>query len=164
MNLKSFTLLFILAISLFCSCSDTDSDGVPDIIENDKMTATINGQNWVTVTRVTVIKQGKIIITGTSLSGQSLVITINGTDAGTYTLSALPPKTQCGAVYKETATASTADAFYSVSGTVVITNLDLTNKILSGTFNFEMIKDLSGTTISITNGKINDIKFTSESE
>jgi hypothetical protein len=150
--------LTMLIISCLYSCKDSNNDGIPDLLA-DKMSASINGVQWTSITRVAQNFSTYVVIVGTDLSGKTITITVNATAEGTYQLSLTPPATQCGAVYKTTPTASTTDAYISSSGNVVLTKFDKTNKLISGTFDFVLRHDLSGNTVTIANGKFTDLKF-----
>jgi hypothetical protein len=106
---------------------------------------------------VTILEEGKFIITGTSLSGKILTVTIGGTTEGTYELSL--SSAMAGAVYKESASMSTADAYVSATGEVNLTDVNNSKKRISGTFNFIAIRNLTNT-INITEGEFKDLLYT----
>ncbi|MCX6256894.1 MAG: DUF6252 family protein [Bacteroidia bacterium] len=87
------------------------------------MSAKVNGAAWSTVVRVTTLQSGNFIITGTSLAGEIMTITILGNVPGTYTLSALPPTLQFSVTDE--------DVYTTTSVQVVISIVDATNMKLS---------------------------------
>lgn len=148
----------LICIALFtvslASCSKDGSSS------STKMSALIDGKTWDSSIRVSLLQNGIFTITGTSLTGEIIAITINGSTTGTYTLSVLPVSTQCAATYKASATASSSDIYASVSGKVVLTKVDLTSKLISGTFEFTMTLPSSLTSVkSITQGQFNDLSY-----
>jgi hypothetical protein len=128
-----------------------------DEIFSASMKARIDNQEWIAAVRVTVMESGKLIITGTSAGGSVIIITVNGTDEGTYSLSAIPLSTGFGALYKTTPSMSDDDAYISTSGQVVLTEVDTSGKRVSGTFSFNVSR--SSETISITNGTFTDLMY-----
>ncbi len=146
---KALIIFFVLTV--FASCS---SDTVDDLLP--EMSASIDGVEWETITRVTVQKDDTFIITGTSTSGETLVITTYGSAEGTYTLSIT--SIECAALYKETASTSTEDASVAVSGSVTLSEVNTSSKTITGTFEFSILNN--GTTMSITDGIFDGIKYT----
>ena len=163
-------LMTILAVALvlfsFNSCKDDDGDGVPDIL--DKMTATIDGQQWSSVARVatyTSTEAGDIItITATSgvtaATGEFLNLIIRGSELRTYdlTITLVGSEFECTANYKPDA--SGTDIYTGQSGTITLTKFDSVNKKISGTFSFTVAKvgELT-TTKQITNGTFTDLVY-----
>jgi hypothetical protein len=122
-----------------------------------KMSCNINGTEWSSSIRDTKLQDNKFIITGTSLDGQIINITIFGTTEGTYDLIAIV-STEFTAIYKESASVSTNDIYTAVSGTVVLTDVDTSDKKISGTFNF-IATNLNLQTKTITSGKFDDLSY-----
>jgi hypothetical protein len=149
-------ILFIAVLFVvISSCSKDDDSALPT-----KMSAAIGNAEWSSITRVTVLTDKGFVITGTSLDGKSLSITILGSTEGTYELSL--NSVQFGAVYKESVSTSTGDAYAAISGEVVITNIDASSKEISGTFNFVLKKELAGESISVTGGTFTNLKYTEQ--
>lgn len=100
------------------------------------MTCKINGVLWIALTRITTHTAGNFIINGITFIGDALNISTLGDTIGTYTLGTLS--------YHSTASygpkASNPDSLYTaINGTVEITDVDLTNKRVSGTFHFNCV-------------------------
>lgn len=125
-----------------------------------KMTATIDGSSFNSLVTLAYIQDNKMIIEGTSANGKIIVLTISGTNPGSYALSATPPLAQFAAVYKESATVTTEDTWASVSGTVSLSSVDTNAKTISGTFSIKMKKDLTNNTLEISNGSFTGVKYT----
>ncbi len=148
---KSVIIFFLMAV--FASCSeDTMDDLLPE------MSATIDGEEWETITRVTIQKEDNFIITGTSSSGETLVITTYGSTEGTYTLSTTSSSIECAALYKETASTSTEDAAVAISGSVTISEVNTSSNKITGTFEFSILNN--GSIMSVTDGVFDGIKYT----
>lgn len=145
---RIFPILLILILS---AC---EKDSIPVY----KMTAFINGDAWQCILPVIVVENGKMVITGTSLDGRTLVITVNGINPGTYQLSAAEGLAQCAALYKGSLHASDDDAFASIDGSVVLTKVDQVNNRVSGTFQFSCFRNLTES-VSITQGQITNAKI-----
>jgi hypothetical protein len=120
------------------------------------MTALIDDDEWSAATRLTILEEGKFIITGTSLEGKSLSITIFGTAEGKYELNLTA--TKVAAVYKESINMTTEDAYVSVTGEVDLTDVNNSKKSISGTFNFIMVRNLTNT-INITEGEFKNLTY-----
>ncbi|GAB4283499.1 MAG: hypothetical protein Kow0068_08360 [Marinilabiliales bacterium] len=130
------------------------------------MEATIDGTKWTAITRVSkhFVSTGMYTITGTSASGEVLVITIKGEEEGSYNSSTSIDSlnAQVGAVFQPDASSPTEDNFFSTSGTVTITELDKNEQTISGTFSFTMSK--MSETKSITNGKFENLNYSESSQ
>jgi hypothetical protein len=149
--MKKIFFILLLAVIIF-SCSKDDGS-----IFKASMSALIDDEEWNSLTRITILEEGKFIITGTSLDGKVLAITIGGTTEGIYELSLT--SAMAGAVFKESATTSTADAYVSVTGEVNLTDVNNSKKRISGTFSFIAIRNLTNT-INITDGEFKDLLYT----
>ncbi len=149
--------MFLLAgILLILSCSkDDDDSGAPF------MGASIDGSDWKTITRITVLEDEKFVITGTALNGETIVITIFGTTEGTYELNIT--SAGCGAIYKESVGTSTEDAYVSVTGEVQLTQVNTSAQEISGTFSFTVARALLNTK-TITNGTFQNLAYTVTSQ
>ena len=156
MKMRKILFIAVLSVVLF-SCSKDD-----DSILTMKMSATIDNAEWSTITRVTVLTDKGFVITGTSLNGKSISITILGSTEGTYELSLT--SMQFEAVYKESVSTTTEDAYLATSGKVVLTNVNTSSKEISGTFNFILKKSLTGSSVMVTEGTFTNLKYTESSQ
>jgi len=150
---KVTLLVLFTGVLLISSCEKDNPLGY-------KMTATIDGSSFNSLVTLAYIQDNKMIIEGTSVNGKIIVLTVSGINPGTYALSANPPLTQFAAVYKESATVSTEDTWASVSGNISLTSVDTNAKTISGTFSVKMKKDLTNTTLEISNGSFTAVKYT----
>ena len=152
MKLIAKSLLVILLVLSAVSCKKDDST------PSNEMSCLINGKSWNSSIRVSVLQSGVLTVTGTSLLGEIVALTVKGETTGTYTLSLSPASAQCGATYKASAVPATTDIYASVSGKVVITKFDKTSKIISGTFEFTLANSAL-TPMNITQGQFNNISY-----
>jgi hypothetical protein len=154
--MKKIIILFAIVVSMI-SCSKDDDTNL-----SNKMSATIDNAEWNTITRVTVLNDEKFIITGTSLDGKSLSITTLGTQTGIYELSISSIK--CAAIYKESVSTSTEDAYAAITGEVELTEVNTGSKEISGTFSFVLTRNLTQEPVNITKGVFNNLKYTESQE
>ncbi|MFZ4398492.1 MAG: hypothetical protein ACOYO1_00545 [Bacteroidales bacterium] len=157
---KNFYLMLI-AFSFFAIVSGCkkDSSGNPIIPGiNTSMTAKIDGLEWASIVRTCTKNGNTIDLNGVSADGKiiQLYISPNITTENLvinkdYTL----PVTS---FYKKQATTTINDIYFATVGTVRLTSLDLTNKLVSGSFSFSAISTSFGTA-SITTGVFANISF-----
>jgi len=150
---KNILLIAITAIifsSIFSSCDK--------VLNIASMTATVNDTAWTSSVRVTVLDSSNFLITGTSLSGNVIAMTVFGATEGTYLLgidSALSIGFE--AVYTEGL--SLNDVYTAASGEVKLTKIDADAETISGTFKFSaMNPELK--TLEVKDGEFKDLKYT----
>lgn len=143
MNYKSLIVFGIIALMAISSCKKDSAGNV--IIP--KMTATIDGKGWTSVTRLTGLTSNIFTITGTSITGESLIVVISGSTVGTYNF----PLSGC--TYNVS-----SNSYVSISGTASLTKVDKVAKIISGTFQFTATKIDASKTIS--SGVFTDLSYT----
>lgn len=129
-----------------------------------KMTASINGDSWASTGQVTVKNDKGFVITGTqinnSLETSTLVLKINGFTTGTYNV--ISTTNSCLATYTPKVTDAT-DSYISVTGTITLTEVNTSDKTISGTFEF-YCTNLSIQIAQITNGRFTGLKYTVTSD
>ncbi|HBF87581.1 MAG TPA: hypothetical protein DDX39_02975 [Bacteroidales bacterium] len=152
-KILSFTLLMFVSIAFF-SCDKED-------FLSGTMSAKVDGTSWSSATQVTLLKNDMFFITGTSMSGQIMEITIVGTTTGTFELDVAGVQAGCGAVYKPSVTEE-SENFASKEGVVVIT--EVTDETISGTFEFSMTNTSLDNTVEITDGKFDNLPYTNKDE
>jgi len=152
MKNKWTIIIYIIVFISLVSCKK-----IMDILDIG-MSATIDGNEWVSATRVTVLDNNMFTITGTSISGDILAITIKGSTTGTYTLNPLLLKTQCGCTYKGSLSSASDDWYLSTLGSVELTKVDQSAKTISGTFNFTLLKG-DVTIMTVTNGEFKNLSY-----
>jgi uncharacterized protein DUF6252 len=151
--------IFIMCLS-FYSCEEAS-----DILPIGKMEASIDGTAWKAITRVALLESENFNLTGTSTDGDIISIVILGSTTGTYELevgmSGVDAKV--AGFYKPAAAVSESDNYVITKATVVLSEVNTSDKKISGTFVLEVSK-LEGTTslatIQITNGIFEDMKYT----
>ncbi len=148
---KAGIILMITILSGGCTLEDLLEEFAPD------MSAKIDGIEWNTTLQYTALEEGKFIITGTSIDGKSLSITIIGNSPGAYELSLT--SSQCGAIYKTSPNSTNEDVYLSVSGTVNLSVVDTEQNKISGTFVFSLRRDISEPNVEITQGIFNSLTY-----
>ena len=151
---KLFSAIVLIGMLFLASSCKKDSNG------NNiyKMNASIGGTQWIAPLPGGVLSSGVLVITGTSLTGETMVVTIKGETTGSYELNVLAQKEQCLGTYKATLTTTMDDTYVSASGKVLLTKVDKTNNLVSGTFEFDLANK-SFAVKQITNGAFNDVTF-----
>lgn len=132
---------------------------INSIDEIDQTTVT-GSKDWSSITRVSIMKGDVITITATELSIVStpdiINVTINGSTEGTYKLGIQDAAAQCACVLSTKYNDANV-VFTSTSGTVVLTKVDKSAQIISGTYEFWLYS--GGVWKTITNGKFENIKY-----
>ncbi|MFH2141618.1 MAG: DUF6252 family protein [Bacteroidota bacterium] len=153
--MKKISILVIIILTALFACKKEN------LVTNASMSATIDGTSWTAITRVSnhFVSTNIFTISGTSVNGEVLAITIRGSEEGTYTsaTSIDSLSAQVGAIFQPSASSPSENNFFSKSGTVTISDIDTDNMLISGTFSFELTK-LSETK-TITTGKFSQLKY-----
>lgn len=124
-------LIFVSIIVSACNFLNNASSNSTGVLR-----CNIDGKPWSSVTRVSVKKSGGFSINGSAMQQDALDITITGNTKGTYTLGTL----QYGFVASYTPLVTSGDSLYTaINGTVVLSDVDLTNSKISGTFQFNLV-------------------------
>lgn len=99
-----------------------------------------------------------ISITGIGSDGSAITLTLNGTSAKTYPLTQTSLST---AAFQETTNGQgiTCNQGNDDAAKVIISNINLVDSVIVGNFNFTGFRIIDGKKISITNGKINNVKI-----
>jgi len=160
MNLKFCIASLCLSAMLVTGCSKDSTS-----VLSTKMSATVDGVAWSATVPLAVKSSYGFVITGTqaSLAGSTstLVITLKGTTTGTYTL--IATTNNCVATYTPSILAA-SDSYASLtSGTVNLTEINTTDKTITGTFSFPSCSNTALKSVAITNGKFTDLKYTDAS-
>jgi hypothetical protein len=166
--LKSMSIVAILIIFLgINSC-----DKVKEVIPIPSMTATVDNDSWTSIFRASVLfeNNGVFSITGTPDASENvdkaIILTINGTTVGTYSIGLETQTSDCLVVYKKTAAAANGSDDYYISRTATITlsEVNTDNKRISGTFSATLVPSNNplGTEITITNGTFENLNYTVE--
>jgi len=161
----SYYLSFLLlcTATLFISCDDEQLEGEffvtpdgSDPIENNNtgsITAQINGNGFsASGQSANAAFQSNVFnITGIGSSGELLIISISGANIpGTYDIG--PGSLGSGAYTEGNGQNASISNFDGGSGTLTITQLDLTNQLTSGSFQFTAINSITEESTVVTNG------------
>lgn len=169
---RFFLILFVsLAMISITSCEEDEPDdnnnnnnpanSVEAKIADDSNIA--NPEDWKSSSVTANLVNNITTITAVGTDGSQLIITIPGDATGTYPLN-ISSGSHATIVFAEDPVAAGANPnllFYGVdgSGSVVITKYDKTNKQISGTFQFQVIRLLSGVRRYFTLGEITDVTY-----
>lgn len=164
-----YLLTYLLTITSFISCSNSEDTNNQQIPIVGTMSATINGQNWNSAVSVASIQtanlngiNGSIFqIMGTSNFSSSLSINIpmQNLTVGTFSYNGYD---DANLNYNATQNFYSSDDTGG-SFTFTINNYDTSNGTISGTFSGTLIDfDNGSNQISVTNGVFNNIKIYSQ--
>jgi len=117
-------------------------------------TANINGDSWSAVAPTAAKTGGRITITGLSLDKQ-IVININGTSTGNYTMDVFGGSIQPFVYVPNVNQQGAQETYVGGSGNIVVT--DISDTRISGTFSVTAT-NASATSIGI-NGEFKDVKY-----
>lgn len=151
----------------FAACSkeksvDTTEDGGPGVFRMK-----VDGTQWNATTAIAAsIKDGVIILTGTSADKKTLYLELDNTTAITYDLDQnsgsyatyLDQNESAPTPYATDEGQSSDDA----GGPVVVTKIDATNKRISGTFSFRMFRDIDSKQVIVTEGVFENLTYTTD--
>jgi len=166
MKRASLLILALAVVFAFNSCKK-DENGNTIIPSLSAMKA---GAKWTSLARVTTVGdipsvgKGIVIVATTNLSvtqGEYLAITIRGTELKKYDLAVAVTgvKTQCAFVFKDNAGDATS-TYSATTGSVTLTKYDAASKLISGTFEFTLMKvGNPSETIKFTGGTFSNISF-----
>jgi hypothetical protein len=128
-----------------------------------KMTAKIDGNSWSSIGRTTIKQANTFLITGTSTDGDIIVLTINGTSEGVYILDPISatPQTGFAGAYNTTDDGDNV-SFIATSGELSLTEVDSDNSRISGSFAFSARTVTDSTSVEISSGIFEDLKYTSQ--
>ena len=137
---KIFSVLLIAL--LLISINSCDKEQIAELLPS--MKATVAGEAWTSLFRLSVVTDSTIVITGTPTASETadktIILTTFGTDVKTYTLNPGTLTTECAVAYKKTADAADGgDNYYiAYSANITISKLDTVKKQLSGTFDAKL--------------------------
>ena len=94
------------------------------------------------------------------LDGKIVEVSIFGDSPGTYELNPLQSLTQMQGLWKPDGT-STGQNYVSVRGTASLTEVDTTNKMISGTFEFVAARTINDT-VYVQNGAFNKLSYSDQ--
>jgi hypothetical protein len=163
-------LMAVFSLFLFSACEDEPLTGdfVTDEEANDtsEFSATINGESFSASTTTGQLINGVLLLTGTDNFGNIISMVITNIGTCTYDLTQEINPTS---FILEAPTEAPYEVLTSLggTGTAVIETYDQDNQLVSGTFTFTAVREISdgagGTiteSVTVTNGVFHDIAFT----
>lgn len=157
MRARFFHIIAALALLSLFSCRKEVSVEKPGSTAGSFM-ATIDGTQWVAADTLkgAAIVGGLINLTGISSGNKQLSITLNDTIPGVYTLNqhstsiAAYANNDSSDLYAYTTNQGKDST--QAGGTVTVVNIDLVNQTITGTFSFNVYRDIDGKQKSVTDG------------
>lgn len=163
MKKRSFYILLFIVIGLGACHKETSIER--DSGQAADMVATIGAQSWEAAdsTQTAIFTNGLAIISGTSVDGQEISITLNDTVVGLYTLNQSSPSLAVYAnldsvgsyAYSTNQGADTSQA----GGTVNVISVDPVRRIISGIFSFKAYRNQDNSQVTVTQGVFYNIPY-----
>lgn len=165
---KSLIVLFIVLIAVSCSSDGDDSVTVLNA-EDGEMVARVNSNNFtsIDVTTTAAMISGVLNLTGVNSNGDTIAISVNNFDSeGTFDLSEF--NTVARSIYLPSGDTT---FFLSIneggSGSITVTDLNVGDKVISGTFSFIGVRQNTSDpnnplmeTVEITDGVFTNVSIT----
>ncbi|RYY18144.1 MAG: hypothetical protein EOO04_24555, partial [Chitinophagaceae bacterium] len=163
------TGLAATAILLFAACGkemsvDTlGTTGNPNTTVG-KLKMTINGKAWVAdrVAEAT-ITEDLTAIYGISFDKKAFIITLDGTSTGEYTLDqnslSVAAWTDSTETSKEAYTTNQSDDQTKAGGKVYVTKIDTVKKLISGTFELKLYRELDNGEKTVLDGVFENLSY-----
>lgn len=155
------TFKFVLILISFMVITSCGKESTSENVEGT-ITFELDGKQWKSSGIKTIANinttLNRIGISAISDDDSGLVINLMGTTAKTY---ALTGTSQSAASFSESSTspAISSNQGIDANAKVIISEINLKDSVISGTFNFTGFRLIDGKKINITNGKINKVKF-----
>ncbi|PZR13473.1 MAG: hypothetical protein DI539_19390 [Flavobacterium psychrophilum] len=158
-----------MVISSIVSCQkelSEENGGNPSEV-NGTLKMKVDGVQWIADKIATAsIENGTLTITGLDNGGKSLHIELADNGAANYSLN---QQTVDYATVTDTKEANpvayATDGGQNANdagGEVIVTNIDQTNKTISGTFSFKVYRDADSKQLVITEGSFENLKYTGD--
>ncbi|HET6253824.1 MAG TPA: DUF6252 family protein [Puia sp.] len=152
-----------MAMGLFACHKYTSIESDRGLAE--EMVATIDGVPWQAAdsSQSAIVSQGLVTISGISVDGQEISITLNDTVVGVYELNQTSSSLAIyanldsvgGYAYSTNQGSDTSQA----GGTVNVTSFDQASRTISGVFSFKVYRNSDGTQENITSGTFYNIPY-----
>ncbi len=156
-------LSLLVFLIVLVSCEKDGNSNLPPIINpSASMSAKVSGASWTATTRVTVLFNNNFIITGTSIGGKVIEVSILGDSPGTYVLDPIQSITQMQGLWKPDGSSS-GQNYISVRGTAELTAVDTLNKKISGNFEFVAARAINDT-VYVQDGIFTNLGYTEQSQ
>ena len=150
--------IIFVVITIKCKKDSSGNIIIPGI--NTSMSAKVNGVDWSSIVRVCNKSGNTITLTGTSLDGKIIVVNITPN----VSTDSLAINTNYNLIlttmYKDSLNTNVNDICIAASGTVKLTQLDKSQKLISGTFNFTGLSAaIPPKTVTITAGDFENVSY-----
>ena len=160
-KMKIFLSIAMIAFIMIGCSKDDDNDD--DNNNNNPPTAgfsaKIDGTAWTSTGSTATMEDGWTTITSFSAKSTSITLSIHAVSAGTY---ALGQTSQHAAILIDDSGTYSSNADALGSGEIVISDVNTSDSLISGTFHFEAFDIYQGgTKKTITEGSFSKVKFTS---
>ncbi len=165
MNQRFIHIVSVLAMLVLFSCRKETSIERPGST-NGTFMADVNGSQWIAADTLksAYILDGQINLAGISADHRQLIITLNDTIPGSYTLN----RSSASAAYFGFVDSSGIYVYSTnqgsdsvqAGGTVMVTQIDPVNHTLSGTFSFKVYRDVDGKQEQFTDGVFLKLPYT----
>ena len=161
--MKFSLIAFLTLLAVGCN-KDDDSNGSNGAADGE-LVAKVDGDEFKTSTQVgATLYAGTFNITAIKAStGETIVITVSDAQEGTFDLGP-DANAQSGAIYMISGQNAYGSVGVGGSGEIKITDLDVDNETVSGTFSFTAVRetvdgngDIITETVEITNGSFTNI-------
>jgi uncharacterized protein DUF6252 len=160
---SALALLFLISCGKEESIDTLGTTGSPNTAKG-KITMTINGKPWVADKFAFASQQqGITAIYGMSNDRKNFIITLSATTTGEYQLdqtslhaAAWSDSTETNA---EGYTTNQGNSLADAGGKVFLTSIDAARKTLSGTFQFNMFRELDNGRKAVVNGIFENVSF-----
>jgi len=161
--MKGMTVIFIAVFMI----SMNSCDELADVVPVPSMTATVDGEAWTSLARISVFNESAtpqtIVITGKPTLDETLdetiILTVLGNDVGTYELGiGTVVSDECMVVYNKVTDTDT-DVYTAIEATITISAMDKEKNTISGTYSAKCI--LAGTTseVIISDGVFENLNY-----
>ncbi|MEL6923277.1 MAG: DUF6252 family protein [Bacteroidota bacterium] len=165
---KSISFMLLLAL-LFGACkkeeiNPNDPQQEEEIIEEEEektnvMTAKVDGADWEASRVLVTMKDGVINITGVSEDDREITITVQSDAEGEYELNLVSSHVALYTPVKNSNDIFSSNGDSSAGGQVIFKTIDMSDKHLSGTFDFKGVQPGETNSVDITEGVFTKVKI-----
>jgi len=153
----------IISLCLFSCAKEVSYEGPPGARADFR--AMINGAEWIAIdsAKAATMLGGTITLSGISWDGKEMNITLDDTVTGLYALDqgslSLASYSNVDSSDLYAYTTNQGNGPSQAGGTVTVTAIDRNKMTLSGTFSFNMYRDIDGRQIKVTEGVFANIPY-----
>ncbi len=147
-------LAYLISLIIFFSSCQKDEEAV---VSNRGFKAEVDGAKWKARDVQASIYNGTIVVIGEASDGSQIIISLSGDTVGTYDVN---EETTSSATYWFVGGKGfTSGGNSNAGGQVVIEEISKRDRTITGTIEFDAVRAADDSTIKITNGKFNKIRF-----